>query len=129
MLPDVDLLLSDTLVHLILVLRHLFDWINPCLCLAAWYYPALLVLLNPVHLIVLAAVRALPLLGMHLVIVTLIAYLIFAIAGIELLLDIFEISLAHVADVIPSNPVALADRFGVGVILGPSGAIGAFLAP
>jgi hypothetical protein len=78
---------------------------------------------------VLATVRALPLLGLHLVIVTLIAYLIFTIAGIELLLDIFEISLAHVANIIPSNPIALTDQFGVGLILGPSGAIGAFLAP
>ena len=56
----------------------------------------------------LAAVRALPLLGLYLVIVTPVTNLIFAIARIKLLLHIFEISLAHVANIIPSDPVALA---------------------
>ena len=108
MLSDVDLLLYGALIHLILGLRYLFDQIEPCLWLAAWRYPALLVLLDPAHLIVLAAVWALPLLCLYLMIVTPITNLIFAIAWIKLLLDVFEVSLAHVADIIASNPIALA---------------------
>lgn len=116
-LSDIDLLLSSTLVNLILGLRYLFDWLNSGFRLAAWDHPALLVLLDPAHLIMLTAVGTLPLLGLHLMIVTLIAYLIFAITRIELLLDIFEVSLAHVADIIPSNPIALAHYLLVGFTL------------
>jgi len=133
-LSDVDLLLGGALVHLILGLRYLFNQLNPCLCLTTWRYPTLLVLLDPAHLIVLSTVRALPLLGLHLMIVTLITNLIFAIAGIKLLLDVFEISPANVADVVPSNAVALGHEFvahivvRVRVVLGASGTVCAFLA-
>ena len=107
-LPDVDLLLAGGLVHQILGPRYLLEEITPRLRLTAWRYPALLVLLHPAYLIVLAAVRALPLLGLHLVIVAVITNLIFAIARIELLLHILKISLAHVANIVPADPITLA---------------------
>jgi hypothetical protein len=69
---------------------------------------------------VLATVRALPLFGLYLMIVTLMTNLIFAIAWIKLLLNVFEISLADVANVIPSDSIALAHELGVGFDLGPS---------
>jgi hypothetical protein len=53
-------------------------------------------------------------------IVTLMTNLIFAIAWIKLLLNVFEISLADVANVIPSDTIALAHELGVGFDLGPS---------
>ena len=107
-LPDVDLLLAGGLVHQILGPRYLLEEITPRLQLTAWRYPALLVLLHPAHLIVLATVRALPLLVLYLVIVTVITNLIFAIARIELLLHILKISLAHVANIVPSDSITLA---------------------
>lgn len=116
-LSDVDLLLSSALVTLILWLRYLFDWLHSSLRLAVWRHPALLVLLDPAHLVMLATVGTLPLLGLHLMIVTPIAYLIFAITWVELLLDIFEVSLAHIANIISSNPIALVRYLLVGFIL------------
>lgn len=128
MLSDIDLLLRRSLLHLILGLRYLFDHIGLCLHLTTRCYPTLLILLNPAYLIVLATVRALPLLGLHLMVVTLVTNLIFAITWIELLLHLFEIYPADVANIIPSNPIALVGELGERLVLCTSLTICAFLA-
>ena len=53
-------------------------------------------------------------------IVTLVTNLIFAIARIKLLLNVFEISLADVANIVPSDAIALAHKLGVRFDLGTS---------
>ena len=65
----------------------------------------------------LATVRTLPLHDLHLVIVTIITNLIFAIARIKLLLYFLEISLAHVANIVPSDPITLAGELRVRFVL------------
>ena len=63
--------------------------------------PALLILLDPAHFIMLVAIGALPLIFVYLLVVTLEAYLIFTIAGIKVLLLFLQPRLAHIANVLP----------------------------
>jgi len=65
--------------------------------------PLLFVLFDPGDFVVLAAIGTLPLPVVDLGVVARVAYGVLAVARVELLLDVLQLILAHVADVVPTN--------------------------
>ena len=86
----------------------------------------LLVLLHSVHLVVLAAVRALAVAGLDLVVIARVADLVLAIARVELLLHLFQLDIADVADIVSTLAIRVLLRRVV-VVIQRLLAIGLFL--